>query len=441
MRTSECGNAASKRTPSRSPLDALADDATWVATVEGFRARNPRRTDRIATYEQLLSSGEHHRLADDVLGCCYRPAPPTEGWLNKLDGRKKRIFRYDPADELLLRTVNRLVQDDAMAEASPWCRSFLPGGGARAAFRHVRADRHVAAHGALRLDVRDYFNSIDVEHLLVSLPASFRSGPLGALLHASLLDRRVRAGGLVVDGGRKGVMAGTPIAPVLATLYLRDLDAEVASSGATYARYSDDVLVLAPPSELPDLERLVRGRLAERGLEINESKTAVAGPGEPWDFLGFRYHGGDVGLAPVTERKARARATRLARGLVRWRERTGAEPAHALRAFLRRTNRRLYGVPTERADFSWGTWFLPMLDRTDGLERLDAHLQREARFAATGRRTARTRRTVPYDSMVDAGLLPLRAAYWTFQSGAAEYEALVARRTGLSPAAATAPPR
>ncbi|MGI8807725.1 MAG: hypothetical protein ACR2KK_07785 [Acidimicrobiales bacterium] len=46
------------------------------------------------------------------------------------------------------------------------------------------------------------------------------------------------------------------------------------------------------------------------------------------------------------------RTTRLARVLLRWRERTGATPERTLAAFVRRTNRRLYGLPAERGDFS-----------------------------------------------------------------------------------------
>ena len=101
-------------------------------------------------------------------------------------------------------------------------------------------------------------------------------------------------------------------------------------------------------------------------------------------------------------------------------------------AFVRRTNRRLYGVPVERADFSWATWFLPMLDHPHGLERLDHHLQREVRYAATGRRTPRARGLVPYSVLSDAGHLPLVAAFWAAQDGTAAYDALVARRTGLT---------
>ncbi len=297
MRTSECGNAASKRPLSRSPLEDLATDSPWVAAVEAFAARSPRRRDRIDDYQRLLGAGDHLRIGADVLAGRHRPAPPVEGWLNKADGQKKRIFQYPPADELLFRTVNRLLQPAGAEAASPWCRSFLPGGGARTAFRSVLTDPDVAAKTALRFDIRDYFNSIDIDDLLARLPEPFAGGPVRALLDAALLDARVVRAGAVIDGGRKGVMAGTPLAPLLATLYLRELDAEVAGAGATYARYSDDIVALVPPGDAAGVEGLVRQRVAERGLVVNESKSSVAPPGQPWDYLGFRYAAGVIGLA------------------------------------------------------------------------------------------------------------------------------------------------
>ncbi len=430
MRTSECGHAASKRPPFRSPLSALVTDDPWLAAFETFRARNPRRHDRIADYERLLAAGDHLEVGARVLAGAHRPAPPVEAWLNKADGRKKRVFQYPPLDELLFRTVNRLLQPVAAEEASPWCRSFLPGGGARSAFRQVLADPAVTAKAALRLDVRDYFNSIDPGDLLAGLPGPLAVHPVRPLLAAALLDRRVVRHGAVAVDGRKGIMAGTPLAPLLATLYLRDLDREVAGH-ATYARYSDDILVLAPPADLLGLERLVRARLAARGLEVNERKSARTAPGQPWDFLGFRHHEGAVRLAPHTERKFKAKTTRLARSLLRWRERTGASADRTARAFVRRVNLRLYGVRSERADFSWATWFLPLLDHADGLDALDSHVQREARYAATGLRTDRARRLVPYEALTEAGLLPLVSAYWALHREPERYDGLVARRTGL----------
>ena len=138
MRTSECGNAASKRPlsrsplgagasrsplgagASRSPLEGLATDGPWRETVEAFRGRHPRRRDRLEAYERLLEASVHLRVGADVLAGRHRPAPPVEAWLNKADGRKKRVFQYPAPDELLFRTVNRLLQPAAADAASPW---------------------------------------------------------------------------------------------------------------------------------------------------------------------------------------------------------------------------------------------------------------------------------------------------------------------------------
>ncbi len=423
--------AASKRPPSRPPLEALAADEPWLAAMELFRQRNPHRRQRLADYQRIIDQGAHQRVGVEVLEGRYRPAPPIDRWLNKTDGRKKRVFQYPPLDEFLFRVVNRLLQPVAASEASPWCRSFLPGGGARSAFRGILAAPAIDGLAALRFDVRDYFNSIDVADLLARLPEPFADGPIFALLSAALLDPRVEREGVTIDGGQKGIMAGTPLAPLLATLYLRELDHEIAATAATYARYSDDFLVLAPPDALPGLDQLVRRRLGERGLAVNEAKSGVAPPGQPWDFLGFRYHAGAVGLAPVTEAKLRARTTRLARNLLSWRERNDAPSERALATFLHRTNLRLFGVPEERAEFSWATWFLPLLERPEQLRALDEHVQREARYVATGRRSGRARAMVPYPELVQAGHLPLVAAYWALREDASSYRRLVSQRTGL----------
>jgi hypothetical protein len=75
LRTSECGDAASKRLQSRSPLDRLATDDPWVVFVDAFRTRNPRRRDRIAEYERFLDAGTRRRIGSEVLAGRYRPDP------------------------------------------------------------------------------------------------------------------------------------------------------------------------------------------------------------------------------------------------------------------------------------------------------------------------------------------------------------------------------
>src|ERR1700757_3115093 len=80
---SGAATAASKRPPSRSPLDLLVTDEPWAEALALFRTRNPRRTGRINEYERILDRGCHLEVGAAVLAGRHQPAPPVEGWLNK----------------------------------------------------------------------------------------------------------------------------------------------------------------------------------------------------------------------------------------------------------------------------------------------------------------------------------------------------------------------
>src|SRR2546423_923419 len=83
------------------------------------------------------------------------------------------------------------------------------------------------------------------------------------------------------------------------------------------------------------------------------------------------------------------------------------------------------GGPPGRAGSWGGPWSLPMPPGPAGLGPLDAHIQREARYAATGRRTARARQRVPYAELRAGGYLPLVTSFWAIQDGSAAYDTLV----------------
>ena len=406
MRTSGCG-----RWPLQSeapPLARLSDPAVWVEAAALFAERHPRRGDRAAEYAALLAAGDHLRIADAVVAGTYRPEPPVEGRINKRDGRKKTLYLLAPRDELLQRVLNRVLQPHVAAATPRSCHSFLPGRGPRTAFAALGAIPRIDERACVRMDVRDYFNSIDVERLLASLPPSIVDEPrLVELLAAYLRDDRVVRAGELVSVAQKGVMAGTPLGPLLGNLALADLDAAAEAEGLGWARYSDDLLALCDPSSAADVDAWLRAELAARGLEPNESKSGVSQPGEPWDFLGFRHSAGRVDLAPHTLRKLQARCDRLARRVDKARRHGELPPALAAKRFVRRLQRKLYGIDADRAAFSWAAWYFPVLTTDAGLAHADAIVQDRVRFAATGLRTRRAHKRLPYAVLRDAGYVPL----------------------------------
>jgi hypothetical protein len=418
-------------------VDALNDTAAWHQLVDDYESAHrtmPVRRAKTARYRAVIASGEISEMGAAVAGQRHWPGIPEEAAVNKAGGRRKTVYIFPPAEELLQKALNRALQPIVDTAISPLCHSFLPGRGARSAFRSLLADGDIGQKAALRLDVRNYFNSIDIDRLWGRLPATITDDrPLALYLERFLRSPWVLRRGRLAAVPAKGVMAGSALAPLLSNLALAGLDDHFAGLGVTYARYSDDIAVFDDPAALAGHEGAIRGALAADGLAVNEEKTSTSAPGAPWEFLGLRYDGGGLDVSANALRKVRARVGRVARRLERDRGRRGAgsgDLAHTVRRFVLRLNRSFYGLGSGDNDFSWATWFFPLLTTDATLGGIDRFVQDQVRWAATGRRTARVHRALPYADLRALGYLPLVPAYWAYRSGREVYDDLVRSRTG-----------
>jgi hypothetical protein len=378
---------------------------------------------KLAAYRLLVAEGEVGEMVEEYAAGRLELGPPHRRLLNKADGRKKVVYTFGGADELLLKALNRILQSTTAADHSRLCHSFQPGRGPRTAYRDIRRIRGLQRMHCLHLDVRDFFNSIPVEALIESLPSTITEDEiLYRLLAATLLDKRVLNGDEVIVDTHKGVMAGTPLAPLLSNLYMRSLDEAFEQARVPFLRYADDMVVFGTQQEVLQRGAEIEERLAALGLALNPRKTRLSAPGEPWEFLGLRYHAGSLDLAGNSVGKLRRRVRRIVR-----RARRREDPA---RAAVRRLNRRLYGIGGRSTDFTWASWFFPLLTVDTTLHGLDRLIQEQLRFAVTGFHSRRNFKDVPYASLQGVGYLPLVSAFRAYQRGSAEYEGLLESSTG-----------
>ena len=103
----------------------------------------------------------------------------------------------------------------------------------------------------------------------------------------------------------RGTPQGGIISPVLANMALDGiediLNEEYPDMKVHFIRYADDFLITAPSKEVAEeiCER-IRVFLAERGLELSESKTLITHINDGFDFLGwsFRKYDGTLLIKP-----------------------------------------------------------------------------------------------------------------------------------------------
>ena len=97
------------------------------------------------------------------------------------------------------------------------------------------------------------------------------------------------------EGKFHSVEAGSPqggvISPLLANLFLNELDWELEAHGIHFVRYADDLLLFAKTKEdIVRAESITKQKLAELGLEISIEKTKIVDFNyDDFDFLGFTF--------------------------------------------------------------------------------------------------------------------------------------------------------
>lgn len=346
---------------------------------------------------------------------CFPSTLPAKLTVNKSGTSKKRIVYSFQGDEgLFLKFIawQLFLFDDFFCGN---CYAFRRSFGARDAVERIRRNQRIGKQYCLKADVSNYFNSIDVETLLQKLDFVRVQDPaLYGLFARMLREDRVLEHGRVVRE-KHGAMAGTPLSPFFANVYLSDTDRWFQERGVTYFRYSDDILLFADNAEeLAQYKSILSSRLSGLGLRLNPDKVRTAAPGEPWEFLGFCYRNGQIDLSDNTLRKTKAKIKRKAEALRRWQRKKGLAPEKAAIGLIHAMNRKFYGSGSSGDEFTWNRWFFPCLTVDTGLKALDAYFLQYIRYAATGRHYKGGFR-IRYETIKSWGYRSLVHAYYESQ--------------------------
>ena len=401
-------------------LECLRDETQWRYFYEYKVSCGNTPEWLLRQLRQFMEQKRYLAVADRIDAGEPFP-PPKKTAISKLHSEKKRIVYTYPHDEnFALKFINYLLlrrYDDLFARN---LYSFRANSCVAHAIRDIAGKRHVRDMWVYKVDIRDYFNSIPVDRLLPMLEQILSEEPkLYRFLASLLLDSRVNDNGVIVSE-RKGIMAGTPISTFLANLYLRDMDAMFQTQNRIYARYSDDIMILASTQEQLEQDiATIRTWLKSAGLEVNPRKESCTAPGEQWVFLGVSYLDGNVDVAPVSVEKIKAKMRRKTRALKRWADRKKVPGIFAAKAFIKTFNRKLF--QSEGAhELTWARWYFPLITTADSLHIIDEYAQSCIRYLATGKRT-KAAYDFRYEQMKELGYISLVNAYYRYCRGL-EYE-------------------
>ncbi len=371
--------------------------------------------------KQKLSKSEENEIEDFIKREAYAPlcadwkkgnfpsTLPVKSIVNKEGtGKKRVVYSYRGDEGIFLKFVAfGLYRYDEMFYDN--CYAFRRGTGVGSAIRRLQISRIDYAY-CLKADIQNYFNSINPAKMMEMLDFMREEETLYSLFERILLNEKVLEGDKIVKEA-KGIMAGTPFAPFLANVYLRDVDAYFKDMGVLYFRYSDDILLFADSEqELLERKKKLFEMLALKGLSLNPEKVKIYNPGEEIEFLGFGYQKGRLDLSANTIRKTKAKIRRKAEALRRWQRKRHLAEEKAAIGFVRAMNRKFFGKDRED-EFTWQRWFFPYLTTDEGLKEIDAYMQQYIRYAVTGRHYKGNYR-IRYETMKEWGYRSLVNEYY-----------------------------
>ncbi|XJZ28999.1 group II intron reverse transcriptase/maturase [Bacillota bacterium Lsc_1132] len=170
-----------------------------------------------------------------------------------------------------------------------WSCGYRPNLGAKRVLQIIMANIEQGYNYIFDADIKGFFDNIPHKKLMKVLNKFIADGTVLDMIWSWL------KAGYMEEGKFHSTESGTPqggvISPLLANVYLNELDWIWAEHKIRFVRFADDFLLFAKTEDdIKMAANITKEKLAELGLELSSEKTKIVNfDDDDFDFMGFTF--------------------------------------------------------------------------------------------------------------------------------------------------------
>jgi RNA-directed DNA polymerase len=277
-------------------MDKVVADKTLRAAWQRVQANRGAHGVDGMSVQRFAANAEKYlgELAQELKEGSYQPEPVRRVEIPKAAGGTRPLGIPAVKDRVVQAALKLVIEPIFEQEFANTSYGFRPQRGCKDALRQV--DQHLKAQRVwvVDADLKAYFDSIDQERLMALIERRISDGRVLALVRQFLRQDIMQ--GLVRWTPTSGTPQGAVISPLLANVYLHELDVQMRAAGYEMVRYADDFVVMcATEPQARAALAAIEAWTAAVGLQLHPDKTKVGNclrPGEGFEFLGYRFEAG-----------------------------------------------------------------------------------------------------------------------------------------------------
>jgi len=326
-------------------------------------------------------------IVEKIFNGTYDWSIPVKTAIAKHQSKKKRIvYIYDIADRYILGAIYRGLSSYFRNKLSTLCFSYKTDVSTSTAIRFIRDNICEDHKYGVKIDIHAYFNSVSKNRVIEMINELF-SGGFKITMEKLLLDDRVMWQGEEINEW-KALIPGCALGSFFANYCLCPCDRYFENKDVIYARYSDDIIIIANSKEkVKECLDIVVKQIEEYGLTLNESKHVWFEPNDNIEYLGLKLcDNGRIDISDHSKQKIKKQIHRWCRKGRMEIERDGAKFRTVAKRIIRKiNNKNIFCSVHNETTFGWCAYAFRYINTIESLKEIDFYLRDTLRAMKTGR--------------------------------------------------------